>query len=201
MKPQVKMIQTAQDELQTNSLNQTLAFQSHYNISQGSTNFQRVGNEIKATAHHIKGIMHNNAANNQYVRMLVLGCPVGVDTATTDYIFKPNQTGLSESLSTVYGLNAMYTSINTDIFKVYHDRVFKLGPVTDPTGTCMFSKFIKLGGKRIKFAGNSNGIMSSGTGQDWQLLTIFITSEANDDTTTGAIVELSYIARSWFSDV
>lgn len=146
--------------------------------------------------------MHNNADHNQYVRMVVLGCPVSVDTASTDYIFKPNQTGTPDSLTGVYGLNAIYTPLNKDVFKVYCDQVYKLGPVTDPTGSRMFSKFIKLGGKLIKFAGNTTGTMptNAGNGQTWQLLTLFITAEANDDTATSAIVELSYIARAYFTD-
>lgn len=157
----------------------------------------RIGASILAKGLHVKGAVTNNSTQESYLRMVIFCYNGAVDPATN--FFMGTSAGSTSAISSINGLNAMYYPINQRDLKVRYDHVFKLaGSATGNAGqnTRMFSKFIKFGGKKINFAGNTSGVFN----QDWQYAICWIAADANDDTTTGTTCEVSMLERFYYTD-
>jgi len=166
-------------------------------ITQGLNAGNRIGSDINAKGLHLRGVLYNNSASESYVRGMVVGFPGTFDPSTA--LFLNAGAGSTVGPSGINGLDAMYYPLNTDEMHVYWNQVFKLGGSASGTAgsnTRMFNKFVKFGGRRIAYKGNVTGIGN----QNWQYALIWIAGDANDDTTTGTAVELSQLARFFFTD-
>jgi len=167
-------------------------------VSQGTALWNRSGNEICVKGFHIKGIMNNNATTPNYVRMVLAWTPCDTDTSFTAATLFGDiaLSGTTGGTSTIPGLNTMYYPINRIQYTPVYDKIYKLGGSGDPSCTRMFSKFIKMN-KTIKYIANSTG-----TGvQSHQLTLFYLVAEAGDDTTGGQTIEVSHVARAFFTDV
>lgn len=167
-------------------------------IGQGLTSENRIGNDINLYGLQLKGALYNNSAGESFMRCVVVGYPATNGDPTLN-LFRNAANGNVAAISSVNGLDSMYFPINKLQLKVYHDKVYKLaGNQAGNAGanTFMFNKFIKFGGKKIQYIGNQSG---SGK-QNWLYSTIWIPSDASDDTTTGTTIELSQLEIVYFKD-
>jgi len=166
-------------------------------VTQGTAVWNRAGNEIKVKGFHIKGTFNNNATTPNYIRLIAAWTPCDTDVGfTTSNLFADtNLAGSTGGVTTLPGLNIMYFPINRLQYTPVIDKVYKLGGSGDPTCTRMFSKFVKMN-KTVKYIANGTG-----TGvQSHQLTVWYLVAEANDDTTGGVAIEVSHLARTFFTD-
>lgn len=155
----------------------------------------RISNEISARGMHMKGVLYNNSTSESYLRQVVIGYAPPLNAMNN--FFHTAADHSTGAVTGVNGLDAMYYPLNTTQLTVYYDKVFKLaGSATGNGGanTRMFSKFLKLGGKKLKFAGADNAP------ENWTYALIHIAADANDDTSTGTSVEVSATNRFYYSD-
>jgi len=118
-----------------------------------------------------------------------------VGFTTSNLFADTNLAGSTGGVTTLPGLNIMYFPINRLQYTPVIDKVYKLGGSGDPTCTRMFSKFVKMN-KTVKYVANNTG-----TGvQSHQLTVWYLVAEANDDTTGGVAIEVSHLARTYFTD-
>lgn len=194
-KPEMKSVWQHTNEVAMNTLSQgTVTTMPSILNGLGQA---RVGSEILARGLHLKGCVNNNSTAESYLRMVVFCYNGAVDPATN--FFLASGAGTASAISSVNGLDAMYYPINQRDLKVRYDRVFRLsGSASGNAGkqTTMFSKFIKFGGKKIKFNANTSGVFN----QDWQYAICWIAADANDDTSTGTAVEVSMLERFYYTD-
>nr|QTE03357.1 MAG: capsid protein [Emberiza rustica CRESS-DNA-virus sp.] len=164
-------------------------------IAPGSAIEQRIGQSLIARGFHMKGTLYNNSTQESFVRQVIIGFSPTVDPIAN--FFRGTATNVSSAVSSINGLDAMYYPINKTELKVYHDKVYRLaGSVSGSAGanTKMFSRFLKLGGKKIMFKG------TDAVPDNWTYAVIHIASDANDDTSTGTTVELSSLNRFYYND-
>jgi len=164
-------------------------------ITMGTASNQRVGNVINVSGLHLKGALYNNSTAESFVRIIIAGYNTAIGDPTTS-LFRNGATGTISGVSGVNGLDAMYYPINKVDLHVYTDMVVRLaGSATGNSGanTRFFSKFVKFGGKKVEYKSNA-------TYGDWAYTCMFIASDANDDTSTGTAVELSYLERLFYKD-
>lgn len=202
-RPEVKSVWYHDNEVNLNTLTQG-AMQSYPLLGQGSSKFQRIGNDIMLTEFEIRGtIKSNSATNTLWARALIVGHDGQIDpTISTFPLFQASFDETTAPVSSVNGLDAMYFPINKKELTVYHDKVYRLaGDANGNDGkeALFFSKHIKFGpkGMKISFKGNLNGYKN----QTKLVSVIWIVAEASDDTTTGYNVELSQLTRFWYTDV
>lgn len=168
-------------------------------IDQGTGAYQRVGNQITAKGIYIKGMMHNNAAFTNCLRMCILGHPGDVDmTIAAGEFYKDanNAGGTSILTGGAAGLNAMYYPINNAKFQVLYDRVFTFSPQnTDRNDTLRFRKFVKLN-RKIMFEANTSGVNN----QNYNYFLLIVSAEGGDDVGLGSTVEFSAQASFFYTD-
>lgn len=189
------------NEVQLNTLTQG-AMQAYPQVSAGTNHTTRVGNEISLKSFQVKGILNNNSGSESYARLLILGHDGNLDpTYSTFPIFRNTANGTTSTISGVNGLDTMYYPINKVDCHVYYDKVMKLaGSATGNAGanTKMFSHMIKFPGKGKKIVYEASG---TGVGSQNTYISVYwIVADANDDTSTGTVVELSQLTRFWFTD-
>lgn len=166
-------------------------------IAQGNINAARISNVIHATGLHMKGVLNNNSGSESLVRALVVGYAAQGDPSLN--IFRNAVTGATAAISAVNGLDAMYFPVNKVDYHVYYDKLIRVaGSATGNASANVktFSKFIKLNRRKIEYKGNTWGFGN----QNWMYSIIWIAADANDDTTTGTVVELSMLERFYFQD-
>lgn len=172
------------------------------NITQGTALSQRSGTQVYIKGLHIKGVLNNNAAGTNFLRMVIGWVPGQADTtyATSHWFGDNNYAGGTNTVSGIGGLNIIYQPLNKLQIRPVYDKVFRLGPTTDVTGSTLFSKFFKLN-KRIKFNANNAGPgYPLSPYQDWSLVAAVFCAESGDDVGVGQIIETSFIARVFFTD-
>lgn len=113
----------------------------------GNVDQQRNGDKIALKYMRVKGILAlsptaQTSTQTLYVRVLLLaqkdikvGAQVVAGTVDTAYLLSPDyNTGLgADQIAFSGNTENIYTPINTDKFRVYYDRVFKLCPATNAT--------------------------------------------------------------------
>lgn len=169
-----------------------------FDINQGTAVNNRTGNQIIAKGVSIKGIVHNNGANTNFMRMVLLGHTSLEDVSITGQFFgDANLAGAATTLTGgAAGLNSMYYPINKLKFQVLMDKVIKCGPAgVDSTDTQTFRHFVKLN-RKIKFAANQSG----SDGQSYRYTLVFWTAEGPDDTALGQTLEVSAHVQAFFTD-
>lgn len=194
-KPEIKQMWTHVNENALNTLSQGF-FDYMPAIATGVSSIGRIGNTVKLNGIHLRGALNNNSGSESYARCVVIQYDGRQDPAVG--FFRNAQSNTCAAISSINGLDAIYYPVNKMDFIVRWDKVFKLGGSTsNSSATCtrLFSKFIKFN-KIINYHSAATGI----AGQDWMYAVIWIAADANDDTTTGTTVEVSYLHRMYFSD-
>lgn len=167
-------------------------------VSIGGGVDERVGHEIMAKGIHLAGALHNNGSTTNYVRMMVIQQHSQDALSSASDVFQ-NVTN-TDDFSGITGMQTMYYPIQKVDFKVLYHRIFKL----NPNGTAgiadesrMFRKFIKLD-QKVRFE-NQN---TEGTGlQRPRYWLALWAAESPDDTSLGETIELSFLARFYFTDM
>lgn len=166
-------------------------------IVQGDGSYQRDGTEIRLQGMHLKGILHNNGTETNYVRMIVYRTDLDSNLGTSVGFFNTPHDDV-DTPATVTGLNQMYYPLDKTVAqKVYIDKVYKLSATTstDGTHTRFFNHFIKLHNLKIKYQHNSTGAEACFP----RLHVVFLTADADDDTVS-QIIEGSCLVRTWYKD-
>jgi len=198
---ELKEIWIHDNEVQLNTLAQG-ALQAYPVVSQGASHAARIGNEINLKKFDIRGVLNNNSTSESFARMIVVGHDGNIDpTMATFPIFQSSSLGAISTISSVNGLDTMYYPLNATDLHVYEDKVFRLaGSATGnaAANVVYYKKTINFPGqgKLIKFKGNATGVGN----QSWLITVIWVVADANDDTSTGTVVELSQLTRFNFSD-
>lgn len=164
-------------------------------LAVGTASNQRIGNIVHLKGLHIKGALNNNSTSESFVRFMILGYNTALGDPTA-LLFRNAATGTTSGVSGVNGLDAMYMPLNKVDLHVYHDRTMRIaGSATGNSGANvrMISKFVKFGGKKVEFKSNA-------AYADWAYTVCWIAADANDDTSTGTSVELSYLERLYYKD-
>lgn len=168
-------------------------------IAQGPERFNRIGNEIYLHGHHSKGSYNNNGTVPVYVRRLILGYTTGISTGTGSVELFDTTDGTGSTITATGNTMGLITQpINKNQFKVYSDKTIKLSPstATDGTQTKMYNYFQKFGGKKVKFEGNTNGLL----GANWRFAEVWLVAQADNDSAAGSIVEQSGSRATYFTD-
>jgi len=197
LQPELKRVATFYDEIGQNTLTQGSSVDL-INVQQGNGAYQRGGQEIRVKGFHIKGVLNNNATTPNYIRMVLAWVPGAQDTtfASTYWFKDANAAGGAGTISTVSGANILYTPLNDVLIQPVWDKTIKLGGSADPTCTTLFSKYIKMD-KLIQYNANTTGVGA----MNKQLTLVVFSAEAGDDTGLGQTVELSFVGRTFFTDV
>jgi len=197
---ETKEIWTHDNEVQLNTLSQG-ALQAYPTISQGTSHITRVGNDVNLKKFDIRGVLSNNSTSETFARMLVVGHDGNIDPTMATFPLFLAAAGTSVTIGTLNGLDTMYFPINNKELHIYEDRVLRLAG--SATGNAAqnakyYSKTINFPGqgKLIKFKGGSSGYAN----QSWFITVVWIVADANDDTTTGTVVELSQLTRFMYTD-
>lgn len=168
-------------------------------ISQGVTRDSRIGNEIYLHGYHAKGSYFNNGSSPVFIRRLVVGYSTGVAANSVASELFDLSTGVGTTLTTVgNNMGLITTRINKSQFKVYFDKVIKLSPTsaTDGTQTKLYNYFQKFGGKKITYEANAVGANN----QDARLAEIYLVAQADNDASTGFVVEQTLNNAIYFTD-
>lgn len=197
LQPELKRYVSFYDEIGQSTLTQGSSTDL-LTISQGSSAFTRVGQEITVKKFHIKGLLNNNATTPNYVRMVLAWVPGAQDTTfgTALWFQDVNLAGGPGGITTIPGANIIYTPLNETLIQPLWDRVIKLGGSADPSCTTTFEKTLKLN-KKITYNANNSGVGA----QSMQLVLIVFVAEAGDDTGLGQTIELSHVGRTFYTDV
>lgn len=188
------------DEVNVNTVSQGQFYDMLY-IGQGTDSQTRIGDEIKASGLHIKGVLRNNSTTTtNYVRMVVFWSKDTTNYTSSSDLFQLNAgTSADFTNANVAGLNSIYMPLNKAQITPIYDKVFRLGMTTSDDGgdTIFFNKFLKLHNRRIKYEGSAVGATNLAP----RLHLGIWASEAPDDTGAGTNVELSCIHTLYFTDV
>jgi len=195
-KTELKRNVTYYDEISQSTLTQG-SYSPQLNITQGTAAYQRSGNQLTVKGFHIKGVLNNNATTPNFVRMILAWSTMDSPTSfTTANLFQDvNLAGGIGGTGAVTGANILYYPVNRMAFTPVWDRTIKLGGSAEPSCTTMFNKFIKMN-KTIKYVANNGGDLY----QDKQLTLFILVAESGDDTGLGQTIEVSHVARAWFTD-
>lgn len=162
--------------------------------TQGTTNFARVGNQIRLQSLDIRGSLHNNATISNMVRMLIFYFRDNVTVSSASDIFLAGAS--ATDFASITGIDSMHYPLNNAKMTVLTDSVISLGPAGTYEAVKTFRKRINLKNKLIKFEGNTAGVDN----QDPQLYALFFAAEAGNDTGVGTTVELSHYSRVSYTD-
>lgn len=194
---ELKCKQIAADEAAVTTIAQGANMYDISSLTNGTAGGSRLGNEVRATGFHMKGILNNNSTTTtNYVRMIVCWVKDQADLTSVSGIFRLGTT--DTDFGSVTGLNTMYTPFSSAAVTVLYDKVIKLAPANTGGGGAeskQFAKFIKLN-KKIQYRSNANGTDTA----DNRLHFGIWAAEGPDDTTTGNTVEFSTMMRFWFAD-
>jgi len=195
---ETKQFWTQIDEQPLSNFSNQTSIQQLDGIFQGVGQSDRIGNVVKLQGLHIKGVINNNFTSTVFVRMVIFY--TNSQTAVTNLTGSELFLGVGGVPVSTGGLllNAIYQPINKNLITVLADKTYRMGGSNESSGTCatVFSKFIKLYGKKIVFDGNGSG---SGN-MNKRLQVAFISANAADDDSGETTLDLSYIARLYYKD-
>ena len=175
----------------------TLTSPSNYtrlnNVAEGSTENERVGNKIRPFLLNLRGSIQSNSLKPIITKLYVLA---------TNAVNDP-RLDLLEDNAGIYApatqdLGAVYARINTNKYKVLKTIYVKTGTyanhVGDYGGTKLFNVTMKLNGVYEYTDGTSICNRRS-------IIMVPIFREAQNDTTTGETIELTYNAKLYYKDL
>lgn len=163
-------------------------------LTQGTTNFSRVGNQIRLQKLDIRGSLHNNASVSNLVRMVIFYFKDNVTVSASSDIFLAGTSGTD--FAAITGITAMHYPLNPVKMTVLSDTVINLAKAGEYESTKTFRKTFDLKNKLIKFEGNTAGPDN----QHPQLYMLVFAAEAANDTGLGTDIELSHYCRTSYTD-
>lgn len=195
---EMKRKYTAGTELTVSTLSQGTNWYDLSSIDLGTGRDNRIGHEIVAKGIHLTGALHNNGSTTNYVRMVVIQQHTQDALSSASDVFEKNVS--NDDFSGTTGMQTMYYPLQKVDFKVLYHRIFKL----NPAGTAgiadesrMFKKFIKLN-RKVRFEQQTAEGDNLQRPRYWFALWA---AESPDDTGLGETIELSYLARFYFTDM
>lgn len=157
-------------------------------LNQGLTQCNRIGNWVNGVGFKTRFLLHNNGAEPQFVRYLMLVNLQGssnTDYATGDNLFD-NSSGTNTSLST-FGTNGyLVRRINKDKYKVLVDKVIRLGGSSDRDKIYVFNKYIRLKGRKYNFDATTAVRPTRNN-----IIELWLSGEGDDDVSTPLVVEIT----------
>jgi len=194
LKPEVKYVTTHVNEQAVNTLSQfsSSAYQLLNGIAIGNTVSTRIGNRVVGKNLVVRGVMRNNSTGSTWLRMVFFE---PLDNDSLVQITTGTSMFAGDTPVTINGLDTMYYPLDRQIFRVHSDKVYRFGASTSTTGedTRFFRKVIKIN-KKIGFD------YTATIPQTNAMYVMYWTAEANDDTSTGVAVELSFLAKYSYVD-
>lgn len=166
-------------------------------LAQGSSSYQRNSSWVNGVGLKTRFVLHNNAADPQFIRYLMLVNIQG--SANTDYttgaaMFE-NSTGGNTSLSSFTTNGYLVRRINKDKYHVLIDKIIRLGGSSDKDKIYAFTKWVNLRGRKYNYDSSS----SSTTPSQRNIVEVWLTAEGDDDA-TGQSVELTGEQTFYFKD-
>lgn len=167
-------------------------------ITHGTDHSDRTGNQITVTGISMRGILHNNQADTQVVRLVVLETDLDSQFGnTTDFLEAPYPADTGASITDQPGLNSVVLPIDTQVAKPLYDKTFIMGRADRGEGTKQFKHFIKFkNGLKINYRGGATGAANV-----FPRLHIGAwVAEGDDDVATGQVTELSAAFKLYYHD-
>lgn len=161
--------------------------------TQGTGPQERIGTEIQPTGLHIRGVVHNNGGNANFVRILVVKSTTRQDIASGDFFAAAS--GIGQDITAINGVDRVFWPIHQKVHKVLYDKTLLLEKSTEINKAKSFNKFIKLSGK-VKFDGASTGPEQVTP----RYHIVYLGAESPDDTSLGENVEVSALHRFFYKD-
>lgn len=196
LKPEVKKITKTQTEQNLNTLSQNPYALSFTAIGQGTDDYQRVGNKVKAIGLNFAGFMCNNSSVPALVRILVLNQqnPETDMTSTSTNIFDVNTI---TSISSLTGVGVMYAPIDKNRYQVLYNKVIKCAATgaSDGGNIVQFKKFIKLN-KELAYDSSSTADCVKNN-----IRLMAFAAEAPNDVGAGTNVEFTAYGTLFYIDV
>ena len=175
----------------------TLTSPTNYTIlnalNEGFTENQRVGNKVAPMLLNIRGSVQSNSLNPILTRLLIVETNSANDPRND--LLEDNTGAVNPATSDLYAISAR---INTTKYKVLKQIVLKTGTyanhVGDFGGTQLFNETIKLKGVMEYEDGQTNCNKRS-------IVLVPIFREAQNDTTGGQVVELTWNSKFYYKDM
>lgn len=199
-RPEVKCLTLQETEKLVNTLTQfsSSVYKVVNAIDQGDGDTNRDGNVAVGKGIYIRGSLHNNVAYTIFVRLLVFELPD--DNTLSDIATSGNELFRGNVPETLSGIKTMYYPMNKAKFKkIWYDKVIKLGgfqSAANGTDTRFFKIFRKFS-TRLRW--NSSSVSQSPS--NGALYFMYWCAQGDEDVTTGANIELSYLSSYYFQDV
>jgi len=194
---EMKWRRSLQAEATVNTLAPTNVYEL-LGMTQGTGQYQRIGNEITLKGFHSKGFLHNNSVKTVFVRHMI-AFAYNDDPVGTFRMFEGDAGNAVDPTALAAPYLAMFTSIYKKFFRPIYDRVYTLEGIDATTGgnknVKFFNVFKKLN-KKIKFDSTKSGVDTKP-----RLLEVFICATADDDDGTGYVVELSRYNTEYWHDM
>lgn len=162
-------------------------------LNEGFTENQRVGNQVRPMMVNIRGHVQSNSLKPIVCKIFLIEMNVANDPRTD---LLEDNTGSYSPAST--DLEAIYARINTTKYRVLKTIMLKTGTyanhVGDYGGTQMFNETIKLNGVYDYEDGVAQCNKRS-------LILMPMFREAQNDTTTGEVVEFTFNSKFYYKDI
>lgn len=184
-------------ETQLNSAATTPNYMSQVQyLAQGDTYYSRSAHMIKPVGVNLKFILHNNDTLGMFVRFVVLLNISGskdTDYTTGTSLFEDDTGNID--FASANDRQRLTARINKEKYKVLRDTVIKLGGDNTADKMVYRKHWIPLRGT-LMYDGSSaaNPVRN-------QLIPLWWICEANEDPTTGKVVELSCTSQFYFKDL
>lgn len=167
-------------------------------IAQGDTYFSRSGHQVKPVGVSLKYVLHNNDSLGMFVRFVVLLNLAGskdTDYQTGTALFEDDTGNID--FSGANDRQRLTARINKDKYTVLRDTVIRLGGDNTSDKMAYRKHWISLRRQsNLIYDGSaaSNPIRN-------QLIPMWWICEANEDESTGKVVELSVTSQFYFKDL
>lgn len=192
-----KMCWLSGEESALTTLTQFYAYDP-LDISQGFDTRTRIGDEIRLGGIHARFLLKNNSNYTVYVRMALVKTFDEYNFTSSSYIFDTNVGGQTTP-SSLTGIKQIYTPFDTSRINIVWNKILKLAPAngTDGKECAVYQRWANLRNIKIQYQANSSG--SQNVKPRYHIL--FCLADADNDTSTGNTIEVSWLVRTYFTDM
>lgn len=196
-----RMSETKQNWLSINESSLTTThgavFYDPMQVNRGNDRDDRQGIQISPTGIHLKGFLHNNGGETDFVRIIIFRAKVQTNFGTAIECFD-NADGNPVDPSVINDGRLMYYPLSKNKMTVLWDRVFKVGPKTTATNgqhVQFFNQWIPLRGK-VRFDG-----LNDGNDNAYPRYHIAFFHTEADQENIGETMEVSFLSRFFYKDM